>query len=196
MTPTRTSLIQRVRNPEDSGSWREFFELYEPLLVSYVRSRGLGHDDARDVVQDVFIALLRALPDFSLDHDRGKFRTWLYQITINRVRDFERRRAALRKHAVQHAELAPQEAATDQPDEEWLAAHRRRVLEFVLPKVQASSQPRTWHCFEQQVLRSRKTAEIAAELGITANAVCVNAGRVLEKVRALCADYMEDLDDE
>ena len=57
MTETRTSLLRRVRNPADSASWAEFVGLYEPLLMAYVRQRGLDEHDARDVVQSIFITL-------------------------------------------------------------------------------------------------------------------------------------------
>src|SRR5262245_3077094 len=80
---TNTSLIMRVRDPQDTSSWREFVELYEPLLVSYARSRGLHETDARDVAQEIFINLLRAMPTFELDRRRGRFRTWLWQVTVN-----------------------------------------------------------------------------------------------------------------
>jgi RNA polymerase sigma-70 factor, ECF subfamily len=197
MTPTNTSLIFRVRNLDDHASWREFVQLYEPLLVSYVRSRGLSINDANDVVQEIFISLLRALPNFSLDKQRGRFRTWLYQVTMNAVINHGRRAVSRNKAEdgfKQHVEqVAP---GMDEPDEEFVQAHRKRVLEFVLPKVQESTQPKTWVCFEQHVLKGRPGTEIAKELGITANAVCVNAGRVLEKVRALCSEYLEEIDDE
>src|SRR5438552_3205642 len=87
MLPTRTSLLYRVRNQADEESWREFVALYEPLLLSYVRKRGLSQVDARDVVQDIFIQLLRILPTFTLDHSRGRFRTWLWQVVMNGIAD-------------------------------------------------------------------------------------------------------------
>ena len=44
-------LIQRVREKE-SDAWTEFFDVYRPLLVAYVRKRGVLEHDAADVVQD------------------------------------------------------------------------------------------------------------------------------------------------
>lgn len=196
VTHTSTSLIRRLRDQDDVESWREFVTLYQPLLLSYVRSRGLGHADAADVVQEIFVALLRTLPNFELDRQRGRFRTWLYQVTVNKVADHGRRQQSrhraeegLRHHAVT---VTP---AEEEPDAEFVQAHRRRILEFVFGKVRVQVQPKTWYCFEQHVLRGRPGADLAQELGITANAVCVNAGRILDRVRTLCADYMEELDD-
>ncbi len=65
----------------------------------------------------------------------------------------------------------------------------------MLPRVKARTQPRTWYCFEEHLLRHRPCAEIAAELDLTPNAVSANANRVLQRVRVLCAEYQEDFDD-
>ncbi|MBM4091287.1 MAG: sigma-70 family RNA polymerase sigma factor, partial [Planctomycetes bacterium] len=92
MTPTRSTLLFRVSDPNDSQAWREFVQLYEPLLMSYVRSRGVSEHDARDVVQEVFATLVRKLPGFQLDRTRGRFRTWLWRITQNAVTDWARKR--------------------------------------------------------------------------------------------------------
>jgi RNA polymerase sigma-70 factor, ECF subfamily len=195
MAQTNTSLIFRVRNVDDHESWREFVELYEPLLTNYIRARGLNINDANDVVQEIFVNLLRALPGFSLDRQKGRFRTWLYQITIHAVANHGRRTSS-RNRAEDGFRQQFDEVDNQEPDREWIQAHRRRILEYVLPKIKEASQPKTWFCFEQHVLRGRAGTEIARDLGLTANAVCVNAARVLDKVRAMCEDYMEELDDD
>jgi RNA polymerase sigma-70 factor, ECF subfamily len=197
MLRTNTSLIRRVRDPGDMQSWGEFVALYEPLLISYVCSRGVMENDARDVVQEIFIALLRALPNFQLDHEKGRFRTWLWQVTMNGIADQFRRGRKQGKAAEAWLDRpGGRDESQGEPDEQWIKAHRQRVLDFVLPKIKAQSQPRTWLCFEEHLLKGRSGVAIAQELGITANAVCVNANRVLDKVRELCAEYLEEFEDE
>lgn len=199
MLQTNTSLIRRVRDASDARSWAEFVSLYEPLLVGYVKSRGLSEADSRDVVQEIFITLLRTLPKFDLDHRKGRFRTWLWQVTMTGIADHFRRRKPHERAKdawVERARLEGDANLPDEADPEWETAHRKRVLEFVLPKAKAQSQPKTWHCFEERILKGRPGPEIAKELGITANAVCVNAARVLEKVRTLCAEVDEEFDDD
>ena len=194
---TNTSLIRRVRNRDDERSWAEFVAVYQPLPHSYVRGRGVAEVDVGDLVQDVFIALLRALPKFKLDHRKGRFRTWLWQVTMNAVADHQRRRRAQeRARTASRNRLSPTFDGTDEADAEWVDAHRRRVLEVCMAAVRADTAPRTWHCFEERVLKGRPAAVVAEEVGITANSVCVNAGRVLDKIRARCADYLEEFDDE
>jgi RNA polymerase sigma-70 factor (ECF subfamily) len=195
MTETRSSLLRRVRDPGDAESWRVFHELYEPLLHGYVRSRGLSDDDARDVVQEVFIALLRALPTFELDRSRGRFRTWLWQVTMNAIATAKRRgnRRDRAEGGWRERGAAGETPSDDDSEIAWRKAHRRRVLEHAMNQVREQSQEKTWHCFDQHILRRRPSAEVAAELGMTANAVFVNASRVLARVRALCQEHDEDL---
>src|SRR5262245_44278634 len=92
-----SSLLRRLTNPEDQASWGEFVALYEPLLIRYVRKKGLGEHDANDVVQNIFISLFRKLPAFELDRGKGRFRTWLWQVTHNAVVDWGRANARAKK---------------------------------------------------------------------------------------------------
>jgi RNA polymerase sigma-70 factor (ECF subfamily) len=195
MVETRTSLLFRVRDPADSVSWREFVVLYQPLLLAYVRRRGLSEHDAQDVVQEIFAKLVRVLPDFEFDQQRGRFRTWLWRLTHNAVVDWARRRdrrAAAEKIVRVDAEIAvgPEHAALEA---EWLQAHRRRILSVVLVGVRAAANERTWRCFESHILQGRSSADVAQELGITTNSVYVNASRILARVREQCLEYEESI---
>jgi RNA polymerase sigma-70 factor (ECF subfamily) len=195
METTRSSLIRRVRDPTDAASWREFVALYEPFLLSYVRSKGLADPDGRDVVQDIFVALMRALPGFELEHERGRFRTWLLQVTRNALADWARKQRRRTDAEEEWRQRLAGQGSADGPEreDEWFAAHRQRVLTFVLEQVRAESQPKTWASFEQHLLRGRRSADVAAELSLTANAVYVNAHRVFVKVREQCREYEEEL---
>jgi RNA polymerase sigma factor (sigma-70 family) len=202
MMETRSSLLRRVRNPADADGWREFVALYEPLLLAYVRKKGLRGPDADDVVQEALARLVKALPDFDLERGRGRFRTWLWRVTCNALADRARRgrRQALAEQAwAEDAGTEPPEAwrsADDrEPEADWLALHRRRVLEFAKAQVRSRSRARTWACFEEHVLRGRSSAEVAAELGVTINVVDVNSSRILSRLRTYCRHYLEELAD-
>src|SRR5262249_15167309 len=192
MSDPRSSLLRRVRDAKDSASWREFVALYEPLLLSYVRSRGLNDHDARDVVQEILAGLVKAMPNFELDRGRGRFRTWLWQVTHNALAD-----AARKKQRRQAAEDGwRQRSSADEPDRQWLTSYRQRVLEFALEQVRGRTQPATWACFERHVLQGHASKEVAKALGVSANVVYVNASRVLGRVREQCAEYLEERADE
>jgi RNA polymerase sigma-70 factor (ECF subfamily) len=196
MRTTRPSLIRGVC-ANDAASWAEFVEFYEPLLYRYVLARGVPRTDAADVVQETFIKLLGALPKFSYDPERGRFRTWLYQVTMSALIDHVRRKiahgAVVKKWWMNFGMTL---VVGGTPDDDWDKAHQRRALDLAQAEVKAQANPRTWACYEQRFLHGRSYADIGRELDLSANAVCVNAGRILEKVSALAKEKLEELDHE
>jgi RNA polymerase sigma-70 factor (ECF subfamily) len=191
---TNSTLLRRVRDRGDSESWREFAALYEPLIVRYAlgRGRGLSEQDARDVAQDVFARLLKALPGFELDHRRGRFRTYLWQVTATALAD--RARRGQRRAEAEREWLARRPSSGDQA--EWDRAFRRRVLGHALECVQGATSPRAWACFERHVLGRQPAAAVARGLGVSADAVYVHSSHVLSRVRARCAECLEELSDD
>ncbi len=197
MNPTRSTLLMRVRDPADAEAWGEFVALYEPLLRAYVRGRGLPQEDVRDVVQDVFARLVKALPEFELNRQKGQFRSWLWQVCQSALVDWARRRRnqARAEDAWLNRLSEMRPSAESDSDLEWRRMHHRRVLSFALEKVRARSRPTSWACFERHLLQRRPSAEVAGELGLTANAVDINCSRVLERIRRFCREHLEELAD-
>src|SRR5437763_3437312 len=90
---TRASLLVRLRDPRDGAAWREFVDLYVPLVYGYARKQGLQDADAADLVQDVLGAVAGAAARLHVDSERGAFRNWLFTVVRNRLAN---RRRSLR----------------------------------------------------------------------------------------------------
>src|SRR5438093_12220674 len=88
---TRPSLLLRVRDPRDRGAWREFVELYGPLVYRFARKRGLQDADAADLTQIVFQAITAEVRRLDYDPRRGSFRGWLFAVVRNHLHHFVRR---------------------------------------------------------------------------------------------------------
>lgn len=192
MIETRLSLLQRVCNFTDQKSWREFAALYEPLLLAYVRKQGIAGENAADVVQSVFVALLRSLPRF--DRTKGRFRTWLWRIAHNALIDFWRRERTIRGAEEGRRRQTTEEAP--EPEQEWNTLHHQRILQFAMEQVRDETVLKTWKCFEEHLFKGRPGPEVGRELDLPANTVYVNASRVLTRIRERCASYREDLGDD
>ena len=77
----------------DMTEKRKLFESivpqYSEKLYWAIRRIVLCHDDADDVLQNVFIKVWNGIDDFQ---NRSKLSTWLYRIAVNESLDFLRRK--------------------------------------------------------------------------------------------------------
>src|SRR5882672_9524105 len=101
MTPTpttRASLLFRLRDSHDHAAWAEFVSLYEPVTYRLLRKYGLQDADAREVMQELFLAVSRSIDHWDPANERGSFRGWLRRVArnlvINWLKHRERRVAA------------------------------------------------------------------------------------------------------
>lgn len=191
-TDTRVSVIMGVRQ-NDPDRWKEFYAIYNPMLLSYMRKQGLSYSDAHDTVQDVFLRLIQKISSY--DRTRARFRSWLFSVARNALIDQARRRAA-QKRAVD-GWVARVVRGDPQEDREmemlFERMHRERILQHAVETVRKRASPAAWICFEQRLFRDRPSAEIAKDLGISTDSVYVHTCRTLKKIRAICEEYDEDL---
>ncbi|MCI0536566.1 MAG: sigma-70 family RNA polymerase sigma factor [Verrucomicrobiales bacterium] len=89
--PTRASLLERLRDSDDAASWEEFHRLYAPMVMEVGRRTGLSEEEAEDVVQETFLAVLKALPGFRYEPARSSFKHWLQTLTSHRISEHFRR---------------------------------------------------------------------------------------------------------
>src|SRR5689334_4707499 len=82
---TRASLLIRLRDGTNETAWREFMQMYGPIIYGFARNRGLQDADAADVVQDVLRSVASAIGRLDYDRQQGTFRGWLFTITRNKV---------------------------------------------------------------------------------------------------------------
>ncbi len=74
----------------DGENWREPAELaraYAPAIYRLAYARTGSRADAEDIMQEVFVRLLRAGPDFA---DRAHARAWLLRVAANCANDWFR----------------------------------------------------------------------------------------------------------
>lgn len=182
---TSVSLIDRVRDCEPDA-WRRLCQLYSPLVYQWARRGGLQHNDATDILQDVFQAVLVGLNHFQYDEQGGgSFRGWLWTITRNQVRQHFRRQAR-REQPLAHeatADLAQPSAFFDQQDDPTDAGSRTALLKRALQLIRPDFSPAVWQAFEQTALLGQSAAETAARLKISENAVRQAKFRVLKRLR-------------
>src|SRR5437773_12028809 len=85
---TRASLLVQIRDGTNHAAWREFVNLYGPIVYGFARKRGLQDADAADLMQDVLRSVSLAIGRLDYDRNQGTFRGWLFTITRNKVFNF------------------------------------------------------------------------------------------------------------
>src|SRR6266849_3626698 len=86
MAETSLGLLNRLRSTPDAESWRRLVDLYTPLIQGWLRRLAVPPSDADDLTQEVMTVLVRELPQFKHNQQRGAFRNWLRTVTVNRLR--------------------------------------------------------------------------------------------------------------
>ena len=176
MPATPASLLARLRDPGAEEAWARFVQLYTPLLFHWARGTGLQESDAADLVQDVFALLVRKLPQFAYDGNKG-FRAWLRTVTLNRWREIRRRAAP--PAPVENLDLLP-----DPHDEPfWEADYRSHLARQLLVVMQAEFAPTTWKACWECAVEGRSALDVGRELGLSAGAVRAAKFRVLCRLR-------------
>src|SRR5271166_4637881 len=123
MPTTRASLLVRLRDPGDNEAWRQFVQLYAPVVYAFARRRQLQDADAGDLTQEVLRSVMGAARKLDYDPARGSFRGWLFTVTRNKLldqRERQRREQAVGGTSAQEV-FAQQPAAEDEAlwDEEF-----------------------------------------------------------------------------
>ena len=179
---TRRSLLSRLRDADDAGSWQAFFDLYWRLLYNVARRAGLAETDAQDVVQDTLLAVTREMPGFRYDPARGSFKQWLATLTRRRVSDHLRRvyreppRAGVGPDTFEReGGSAP---ARDEFAEMWGQEWEQAVLRAAIADVRTHVNPRHFQVFDYCVLKEWPVAQVAATLDMNAAQVYLARHRV------------------
>lgn len=183
MPETSFSLLERLRLSSDSEAWQRLVELYTPYIQSWLRRQAVQSADVDDLTQEVLRSVVRALPDFQHDLRRGAFRRWLRTITVNHLRSFWRTRRPQTLTPEAETLLHQLEDPAGDLSRLWDEEHDRHVVRRLLQWIETDFEPATWRAFQLVVLEGRSTAEAAAELDITANAVRIAKSRVLARLR-------------
>lgn len=186
MSDTSVSLLERLSLQPDEDSWKRFVDLYVPLIRGWLRRYGVTQQDAEDLAQDVLTVAVRELPGFHHSQQRGAFRHWLRAVTVNRLRVLwrTRRYGAIATGDSDVARMLDQLAdANSSLSAVWDRQHDEHVARRLMELIQPQFEPKTWQAFRSVVLDEMKAAEVARELGMSANAVLVAKSRVLARLR-------------
>jgi RNA polymerase sigma-70 factor (ECF subfamily) len=188
---TSHSLLERARDPGDADAWNRLAEVYVPLIRRWLRPYMLQAADGDDLVQEVLTTLAHELPRFQVRDQPGSFRAWLRTTTVHRLRTYWQTRRT-RPRASGGSEFLDQ---LDDPNSDlsraWDDEHDRHVARSLLDSIRLEFTLPTWQAFEATVRDRRPAAEVAAEMGLSVNAVLLAKSRVLRRLRQKAEGLLE-----
>ena len=183
---TSTTLLKELGADAQSPRWSELVARYRPALEGFLAARFPSlASDSEDLLQETFLTLARRLPGYvHAPDEKGHFRNYLAGILRIHAAGAIRRRLREADALADAAALAP-EAAEMTEDElrEW----RHAACEVALSQFLAdpATEERTKQVFLRVALGGEKPADVAADYGLTRNAVDQIRHRVATRLRAL-----------
>ena len=79
-------LVEQLRDPKTAAAaFNVMMKLYGERIYWHIRKMVAAHDDAMDLLQNVFIKAWKSLDKF---RGAAKLSTWLYKIAVNESLNF------------------------------------------------------------------------------------------------------------
>ncbi len=182
-------LIQRAKQG-DMGAFEQLVFRYDKQVLTIAARYVQSSEDAKDIYQEVFLRVFRALPRFQL---RSQFSTWLYRITTNVCLSHKTRRKrhlhtslsqeSDDEHAGSIADAVAEPRATDRQLERTdMALHVSHAMESLSAKQRL--------VFTMKFYEDYKIREIAEMLGLAEGTVKRYLFTATKKIRRSLQDLL------
>ena len=181
---TSTTLLRDIAGAADNPRWGEFTARYRPLLEAFMSERFPGLE-AEDLIQETFIAIARALPEYRYAPDeKGHFRSFLTGIlhhkALNALRSSRRRTELLRKY-----EAEPQVGSSGGEEEQrrW----RETLYEVALQQMMVDPEIplRNKQIFERTAMKGERPQAVAESQCVSRDVVDQTKKRMLDSLRGI-----------
>jgi RNA polymerase sigma-70 factor (ECF subfamily) len=190
LTPTRDSLIIRLKNRGDEEGWRDFFDTYWKLIYHTAVKAGLTDEEAQDAVQETVMSVVNKLAESEYDKSKGPFKPWLLKLTRWRIVDqFRKRQQAIhhsRREARTSTKTATVEGVPDSDgfeamwDEEW----ENNLMDAAIERAKKKVDTKQYQIFDLYFFKEWPVSKVAATLRVSAASVYVarhKVGRLIKR---------------
>jgi RNA polymerase sigma-70 factor, ECF subfamily len=174
--------------PGREVAWEEFVERYSPIITAFARKLGVRPPDIDDLVQDVILRFFSALPEFTYDPEKGRFRGYLKVCTWRVFQKQLGKTISLNGRSIDQVD-ASEVSVEAVWNDIWETESLRRAVETV--RGMYSTRPdraKTFQAFEMYVLLERPADEVSRELGMSVESVHQAKSRVTKAIREAMAE--------
>jgi len=189
--PTRRSLLDRLKNPEDNKSWDEFYKIYSGLIFSVALKAGLSTTEAEEALQETCISVAKQMPAFEYNPSKGSFKGWLLHTARWRICDqVEKRDSRLKqprtntgtKYRTGTIERIPDPKGFNL-DALWDRELKQGIFEAAVERVKRQVKGKQFQIFDSYVLKKWPVGQVARFHHVSSGAVYLAKFRVMRLVR-------------
>lgn len=186
LIPTRQSLLVRLKDWGDQEGWKTFFDTYWKLIYSTAIKAGLTHAEAQDVVQETVISVLKSMPTFEYDADKGSFKNWLMRLTKWRIVDLLRKRHTTVDLHEDRAQTSTETGAIERLadpaglrlEEIWDKDWERNLLDAAIERVKRKVDSKQYQLFDLYVFKNWPVSKVARTLRVNPGKVYLAKHRI------------------
>lgn len=183
---TRGSLLVQLKSREQSEAWRQFVEIYRPVIYRMARKRGLQDADAQDLSQQVLISISAAIERWEQRDESIRFRHWLRRVAKNAITNALTRRpkdqAGGGTEFQNRLQDSPQ--ADEQLENELTQEHRRELFHKAATIVQSEVAAESWKVFQLCLIDGLTIEQAARQVNKTVGAAYACRGRIMNRLRS------------
>jgi len=168
--------------------WARFFEMYAPAIRRFAELNDRVHDPD-DVVQEVYLQLVKVFRSHSYDAEKARFRTFLAMMIRRQLISMYRKDSVrpCGQPAVSIDDVADELSVSatqgDALDETWARAVREAAVAHVLTKTPLSEQSRG--VYRALTEEGASVEDVSRRFGLTRNAVGVIKFRVESRIETV-----------
>lgn len=189
-TTTHWSVVleAQTESPAAQEALEKLCQIYWPPIYSFVQKKGVDPEDAKDVTQKFFADLLVHRNLSAVRKEKGRFRSYLLGALKHFFADEQRHVMAIKRgrgqrlisleelSAPERTEMQPVDSITAEQiyERQWASTLLERVLGLLKQEYIAADKGLLFDCLKQLLPDepgSLSQADIAAQLGMTSNAV-------------------------
>lgn len=192
---TRPSLLLRLRDARDDRAWSEFQQIYEPLIYRLGRRNGFQDADARELTQEVLLAVSKAIDQWDPDPGRGSFRGWLFRIARNLMINSLTKQ---RRHPQGSGDTDFNRLLNEQPAEDSQHStyfdheYKRQTFRWAAEQIRDEFKDSTWKAFWLTCVEGKAIKDVASDLQMSVGSVYVARSRVMAKLRTKIEQLRDD----
>lgn len=175
-TPRLIENIQRGIDVEES--FRKLFELHYRKVIRFFRHRGFSSEESRDLTQDVFYRVFKAIDTFRRE---SRFERWLFEIAVNIYRNELRRKGAEKRGAVEVSlDVSTDDQDTPGPKREPISQEKNALDSMEKRERRAA----LWKAFQELPAQMRRCCELRYVQGLKYQEIATVMKISIETVKA------------